>query len=115
MSPTPRFDILARVVHPMPVVPLVGLSVDLAVEQVLVLQADAEGPQSGDLIAVAHANAPEDEAYRRVDALHAMRVQRELPASAVLWSDPPVPDKDVWFCVQRLPAPKAVPSSKGTR
>jgi hypothetical protein len=113
MHATPHFDILARVVHAMPVVPLIGLSLDLAVEQVRVLRADAGGPLAGELIAVAHANAPEDEAYRGVGALHALRVQRELPQDAVLWSDPPVPDTDVWFCVQRLPMPE--PSSEVTR
>lgn len=121
MNQTPSFVIQARVVQAMPVAPRVGLSFDLAVEQVVVLRTDPGGPAVSDIIPVAHANAPEDEAYRRVGALHTMRVQRGLPDDAVLWSDFPVRDADVWFCTERLdelpasPVGEVLPTEGGRR
>jgi hypothetical protein len=96
------FLIVARVVTPMPVAPLIGLVFAIAVERVEVLEAEPGGPRPGDLVPVGHANAPADEAYRRIGAVHRMRVRRPLPPDATVWSDFPVADAEVWFCVERL-------------
>jgi hypothetical protein len=102
MSANATFEILVRVVQPMPISPRVGESVDLAVEQVEVLESTAGGPTVGTLLAVAHANAPADAAARQVGAMRRLLVRRTLPPHAVLWAQTKVNEAEVWYCVRWL-------------
>lgn len=118
MNAPARFDLVVRIVQPLPPAPLVGDGVGLAVEQVDVVaraaaagpSAATAGPQPGERIAVAHANAPDAESALAPGALRGRRVQRELPRHATLLARAPVDARRLWFCVQSFDVPQETPT-----